>query len=292
MGEEEMTIEDLRPTIGLDDELAVDYLSECREHLATVGRDLLAMEKGGAAIDEELVKRVFRAIHSIKGGADFFDLVKIREVAHRTEDVLTLIRARRIAPNPDRIRVLLEATDTLSEMIDSPRRSNQADTAEIMAALVRMCSDQRAAAGLSGVTGVAPQSRRDLRVLLVEDDFASRLLLHTFLMRFGECHVAVNGREAVEAVRAGFARGQRYDLICMDIMMPEMDGREAVRQVRAIEESHGILSTAGAKIIMTTTVSEIREVIQCFKDLCDAYLLKPIDLGKLLEQMKAYGLTR
>ena len=129
-------------------------------------------------------------------------------------------------------------------------------------------------------------------MLLVEDDFASRLLLQTFLIRFGECHVAVNGREAVEAVRAAFARGQRYDLICMDIMMPEMDGREAVRQVRAIEESHGILSTAGAKIIMTTTVREIRDVIQCFKDLCDAYLLKPIDLGKLLEQMKAYGLTR
>jgi chemotaxis protein histidine kinase CheA len=292
MGEEKMTIEDLRPMIGLDDELAADYLSECREHLATVGRDLLVMEKSGAGIDEELVNRVFRAVHSIKGGADFFDLVKVRELSHRTEDVLALIRARRIAPNPNRVRILLEATDALSEMIDNPRTSNQADTTEIMAALAGICSDQRAAAGLPGVAGTAPQSRRDLRVLLVEDDFASRLLLQTFLMRFGECHVAVNGREAVDAVRAAFARGQRYDLICMDIMMPEMDGREAVRHVRAIEESHGILSTAGAKIIMTTTVSEIRDVIQCFKDLCDAYLMKPIDLGKLLEQMKAYGLTR
>jgi two-component system chemotaxis response regulator CheY len=142
------------------------------------------------------------------------------------------------------------------------------------------------------VAAGGPQSRRDLRVLLVEDDFASRLLMQTFLTRFGECHVAVNGREAVDAVRAGFDRGQRYDLICMDIMMPEMDGREAVRRVRAIEESHGILSTFGAKIIMTTTVREIRDVIQCFKDLCDAYLMKPIDLGKLLEQMKSCGLTR
>jgi two-component system chemotaxis response regulator CheY len=292
MGEEKMTIEDLRPMIGLDDELAADYLSECREHLATVGRDLLVMEKSGAGIDEELVNRVFRAVHSIKGGADFFNLVKVRELSHRTEDVLALIRARRIAPNPNRVRILLEATDALGEMIDNPRTSNQAETTEIMEALARICSDQRAAAGLPGVAGTAPQSRRDLRVLLVEDDFASRLLLQTFLMRFGECHVAVNGREAVDAVRAAFARGQRYDLICMDIMMPEMDGREAVRHVRAIEESHGILSTAGAKIIMTTTVSEIRDVIQCFKDLCDAYLMKPIDLGKLLEQMKAYGLTR
>jgi two-component system chemotaxis response regulator CheY len=291
MGKEKMTIEHLQPLIGLDDELALDYLSECREHLATVGRDLLVMEKGGAEIDDELVNRVFRAVHSVKGGAGFFDLTKVRALAHRTEDVLALIRARRIAPNPNRVRILLEATDALSEMIDNPRTSNQADSTEIMEALAGICSDRRAAAGLSGAA-MAPQSRRDLRVLLVEDDFASRLLLQTFLIRFGECHVAVNGREAVEAVRAAFARGQRYDLICMDIMMPEMDGREAVRQVRAIEESHGILSTAGAKIIMTTTVREIRDVIQCFKDLCDAYLLKPIDLGKLLEQMKAYGLTR
>jgi two-component system chemotaxis response regulator CheY len=291
MGKEKMTIEHLQPLIGLDDEPALDYLSECREHLATVGRDLLVMEKGGAEIDDELVNRVFRAVHSVKGGAGFFDLTKVRALAHRTEDVLALIRARRIAPNPNRVRILLEATDALSEMIDNPRTSNQADSTEIMEALAGICSDRRAAAGLSGAA-MAPQSRRDLRVLLVEDDFASRLLLQTFLIRFGECHVAVNGREAVEAVRAAFARGQRYDLICMDIMMPEMDGREAVRQVRAIEESHGILSTAGAKIIMTTTVREIRDVIQCFKDLCDAYLLKPIDLGKLLEQMKAYGLTR
>jgi two-component system chemotaxis response regulator CheY len=129
-------------------------------------------------------------------------------------------------------------------------------------------------------------------MLLVEDDFASRLLLQTFLSRYGECHVAVNGREAVEAVRSGWDGGETYDLICMDIMMPEMDGREAVRQVRAIEEARGILSTYGAKIIMTTTVDDIKEVMRCFRELCDAYLVKPIDLGSLLRQMKSYQLVQ
>jgi two-component system chemotaxis response regulator CheY len=218
--------------------------------------------------------------------------VKVRELAHRTEDVLALVRSRRIAPNPNRVRILLEATDALGEMIDNPRTSNQADTTEIMAALAGICSDQRAAAGLPGAAGTAPQSRGDLRVLLVEDDFASRLLLQTFLMRFGECHVAVNGREAVDAVRAAFARGQRYDLICMDIMMPEMDGREAVRQVRALEEAQGILPSAGAKIIMTTAVDDLKEVMRCFEEFCDAYLMKPINLANLLRQMKAYRLIQ
>jgi two-component system chemotaxis response regulator CheY len=130
-----------------------------------------------------------------------------------------------------------------------------------------------------------------LRILLVEDDFICRRLLQTFLSRYGECHIAVNGKEAVEAFRSAFEQGQKYDLICMDIMMPEMDGREAVRQVRAFEEAHGVLSTYGAKIIMTTALDDVRQVIRSFQVLCDAYLVKPIDLAQLLAHMKTYRLV-
>jgi CheY-like chemotaxis protein/HPt (histidine-containing phosphotransfer) domain-containing protein len=280
--------------IDLDDELAVEYLAESRDHLAAVQTDLLDMEVRGAAIDEEVINRVFRAVHSIKGGAGFFDLVKIRELAHTTEDVLALIRSRKIAPTPERIGVLLSATDRLNELIENSADSNQADITKIIAALSGLDTDPPASAqkGYASAVDLAPQGRRRLRVLLVDDDFASRLLLQTFLTRYGECHVAVNGREAVEAVRSGWERGQVYDLICMDIMMPEMDGREAVRQVRAIEVAHGILSTDGAKIMMTTAVRDIKEVIRCFQELCDCYLMKPIDLTQLLSQLKFFQLVQ
>jgi two-component system chemotaxis response regulator CheY len=219
--------------------------------------------------------------------------VKIRELAHRTEDALALIRSRELVPTPDRVRVLLGATDRLNELIRNPGTSNQADIAEVMAALARLPADQHASAGEShgSAADQARQSDKPLRVLLVEDDFASRLLLQTFLSGYGECHIAVNGREAVEAFRSVLERGQRYDLICMDIMMPEMDGREAVRQVRALEKARGILST-GAKIIMTTAVRDIKDVIRCFQELCDGYLMKPIDLAELLSQMSSYKLIR
>jgi two-component system chemotaxis response regulator CheY len=134
--------------------------------------------------------------------------------------------------------------------------------------------------------------KRQLRMLLAEDDFTSRLVLQTFLSSYGVCHVVVNGTEAVEAFRGAFEGGQRYDLICMDIMMPEMDGCEAVRHMRNLERANGVLSTDEAKIIMTTTLTEIKDVIRCFRELCDAYLMKPIDLEDLRRQMKSYQLIQ
>jgi two-component system chemotaxis response regulator CheY len=116
-------------------------------------------------------------------------------------------------------------------------------------------------------------------------------VLQTFLSRHGECQAAVNGTEAVEAFRIAMEQGKPYDLICMDILMPEMNGREAVRHIRAMEEARGILSTLGAKIIMTTTVEDVKEVILCYQELCDAYLMKPIDLTELIGQMKRFQLV-
>jgi two-component system chemotaxis response regulator CheY len=260
--------------INPGDELVEDYLAECREHLAAIEKGLLSLENGGAEMDAAVVNRIFRAMHLVAGGAILFDLVKIGELARQTEDVLALMRSGKMVAGSDRIDVLLRATDRLRELVENAGAGDQGDIADVMAALVEL------------------QAGRPLRVLLVEDDFASRLMMQTFLSRYGDCHVASNGREAVDAFRSASERAERYDLICMDIMMPEMDGLEAVRRVRAQEEADGILSTRGAKIIMTTAVDDIKEVGRCYNELCDAYLVKPIDLAKLLGQMRSWQLTR
>ena len=129
-----------------------------------------------------------------------------------------------------------------------------------------------------------------MKTLIVEDDFTSRLLLQASLTPYGECHIAVNGREAVEAFRAAREQGQRYDLICMDIMMPEMDGQEALRQIRKLEDDADILSGDAVKVVMTTALDDIGSVMTAFKGLCDAYLMKPIDKAKLLAQLKSLHL--
>ncbi len=125
-----------------------------------------------------------------------------------------------------------------------------------------------------------------MKALIAEDDFTSRLLLQEFLKKYGTSHVAVNGKEAVEAVQASLEADEPYDLICLDIMMPEMDGQEALRQIRGLEEKKGILSTHGAKIVMTTILGDHKNMIAAFAGLCDAYLTKPIRKVDLLEQMR------
>jgi two-component system, chemotaxis family, chemotaxis protein CheY len=131
-----------------------------------------------------------------------------------------------------------------------------------------------------------------MKALIVEDDFTARLLLQKFLSRYGECHVAVNGREGVEAFRIASEEGSGYDLVCMDILMPELDGQGAVKQIRAFEQARGILSTDGAKIIMTTAVENMKDVIRSFQELCDAYLVKPVDVADLLRHLRVFGLIQ
>jgi two-component system chemotaxis response regulator CheY len=130
-----------------------------------------------------------------------------------------------------------------------------------------------------------------MKTLIVDDDFTNRLLLQTFLGRYGECHIAVNGREALEAVLAARVSGHKYDLICLDIMMPEMDGHTALRAIREDEANSGIFSK-GVKVIMTTALGEVKDVVTAFQGLCDAYLVKPINTARLLEELKGFGLVR
>ena len=63
-----------------------------------------------------------------------------------------------------------------------------------------------------------------MKALVVEDDFTSRLIMQEMLLGYGSVHIAVNGREALDAFMVAFEKGAPYDLICLDIMMPELDG--------------------------------------------------------------------
>ena len=130
-----------------------------------------------------------------------------------------------------------------------------------------------------------------MRALIAEDDFTSRLMLQKLLAPYGESHVAVDGREALDAFRAARQKRRPYDLVCLDIMMPEMDGQSVLREIRAIEEGAGISAGRGARILMTTALKDPKNVMTAFRELCDGYLVKPIDKTKLLKYLREFGLV-
>ncbi len=119
-----------------------------------------------------------------------------------------------------------------------------------------------------------------MKILIAEDDFASRKFMLRFLSKYGECDVTVDGMEAVDAFTMALEAGEGYDLVCLDIMMPELDGYQALKAIRNIEKERGISEEEASKIIMTTALNEGRNVTKAFELGCVAYAGKPIDQDK------------
>ncbi|MBN1842247.1 MAG: chemotaxis protein CheW [Deltaproteobacteria bacterium] len=124
-------------TIEMDETMQM-YMEESQEHLADIENDLLAIEESGADIDEDLVNKVFRAAHSIKGGAGFMGLTNIKELSHKMENVLGMIRSREMVPNPEIVNILLLASDALRNLISNVTTSNDIDVTEHIEALISL----------------------------------------------------------------------------------------------------------------------------------------------------------
>ncbi|MBF0457267.1 MAG: response regulator [Nitrospirae bacterium] len=131
-----------------------------------------------------------------------------------------------------------------------------------------------------------------MRILIADDDFNNRTVLQGMLTGYGDCDVVVTGKEALEAFILAHEEKNPYDLICLDIMMPVMDGNEALVKMRAYEEHMGLLvPSEQAKIVMTTALDHPKDIIKAFyKGGCTAYLTKPITKKALVEQLKDIGL--
>ena len=99
-----------------------------------------------------------------------------------------------------------------------------------------------------------------MRILIVEDDFASRKFMMNFMSAYGDCDGTVDGMEAVEAYMMALEDEQPYDLICLDVMMPVMDGYQVLNTIRNMEKQRGIEGDDRVKIIMMTALNEQKNV--------------------------------
>ena len=129
-----------------------------------------------------------------------------------------------------------------------------------------------------------------MKILIAEDDMASRKFLSRFLSKYGECDIVVDGMEALDAYLIAEKEDVPYDLICLDIMMPKVDGVTVLKAIRDFEKQSGVLMESRVKIIMTTALAEKVYVDQAFDSGCEAYAAKPIDVNKLVEVIEKLGI--
>ncbi len=130
-----------------------------------------------------------------------------------------------------------------------------------------------------------------MRILIVEDDHLNRTILSGFLSEHGQCDACANGAEAVEKFAAALDAREPYSLVMMDIWLPEKNGMDALRDIRAIEQERDIPPKRESKVIILTVDDDPTMVMDAFRR-CGAtdYLLKPVDLNRLEEIMREQGL--
>jgi len=131
-----------------------------------------------------------------------------------------------------------------------------------------------------------------MRILIAEDDGTSRRFLFKFLSQYGECDLTVDGLEALDAFLLSLNEQEPYDLVCLDIMMPKVDGVKVLKTIRALEKEKGISPEKRVKAIMITALGETEYVQQAFAIGCEAYAAKPVDTEKLVQVMQKLGLIK
>lgn len=129
-----------------------------------------------------------------------------------------------------------------------------------------------------------------MKALIVDDEFTSQLILQKLLMEYGETQVVSTGKEAVDAFSDALMLNEPFDLVCLDIMMPDIDGQKVLKEIRALEDMENRHGEDAVKVIMISAIGDKKNIMQAFKSQCEAYLVKPVDGAKLREHLENFGL--
>ncbi|MCP3900403.1 MAG: response regulator [Desulfobacteraceae bacterium] len=124
-----------------------------------------------------------------------------------------------------------------------------------------------------------------MKFLVVDDDFVSRSKMEAIVESIGEYKSAESGKEAIDLFKAGLKSDKTFDIIMLDIAMPDMDGTEVLFNIREIEKTHNITEQNQTKIIMVTSHSDKGHRITCIQAGCDDYIVKPFDAETIQEKI-------
>ncbi len=322
-------------------EIIRDFIEETTDLLECVNTDIMDLEENVS--DSEIINRIYRAFHSVKGNSSMLKFTHLENFAHKTEDLFALVRSGKLAVTREISDLLLSIVDWMHLVLADigENGSDHRAAGAILQVLIKTIDkyevgkaeskpekstfveikqgettldsehqpdesvpyeEKKQPEELSSpkqpvqLTNSEPKCRagEPLKILIVEDDFTSRQLLSSYLSRYGTCHIAKNGLEAVSAVTISFEQKplQLDDLICMDIMMPEMDGTQATKVIREMERARGTIGVETETIIvMTSAIDDAKTIIKsCYECGANYYFVKPLDFNQMGRQLKKMGL--
>ncbi|HKP96749.1 MAG TPA: response regulator [Fibrobacteria bacterium] len=128
-----------------------------------------------------------------------------------------------------------------------------------------------------------------MRTLVVDDDFTSRRILMRIMQSFGTCDAACNGKEGWQAFCQAHDERDPYEVILLDILMPEMDGHELLGRIRGFEEERPLRADQIARIAMATVLHDKDSVLRSFRGQCDGFITKPYSAEVLVKDLRACG---
>jgi two-component system chemotaxis sensor kinase CheA len=264
-----------------DDETLQMYLEESMDHLANIESDLLAIEENGADIDEELVNKVYRAAHSIKGGAGFMGLTSIKNLTHEMENILGKIRSREMIPTPDIVNVLLKASDALKGLMEDILNSNEIDISEHVGALQAVLEAGKAPATGTPKAAVAPPQgeRQPGDQAPTPPPGAAEGQVLTLSMPEGGPSLSLPS----EKVAPLFAQAKFVYLVKMDVSADILSAGKTCRGVLEEMEQTGIVIAANFAVMPAADldkdwVPDVQQMLFVFTS-----ILKPVDINILFE---------
>ena len=229
----------------------------------------------------KLHKKLHRSMHTVEGTAAMYELEALAVFSSKLTEATEAIKENKAAVNDVLIEKLASALEHCFTLLRSTDPSGQ-----VLQRRSNKIIGELAAIFNNGQPGTKA-TLQPLRFLIVEDEFISRYLLQEFLTPYGNSHVAIDGYEAILAFKNAMIEKKPYNLICLDIMMPGLDGRQVAKEIRRLEKEMG--DNVSCKVVMTTALDDqsIKDELLQAKH-CNAYLTKPLRFDDLEQLMRSY----
>jgi two-component system chemotaxis response regulator CheY len=234
------------------------YVDSTSTILENLERLALSYEKGGDR--ERDGEEIMMALHCIKGESGMVAADAVVGICHEAESAFEEMS------QDDRAGMILKVKDWVGNFVEFVRNNVKGGS---------ISKDEIV-------------EQKTVKRCLVVDDEADILRIEAFRLRELGYDVvsAANGRDGIEEFEASLVGKWRYDLVCLDIMMPDLDGIEVLHAIRQLEEEVGIRGLDGVKVIMATAKSDPDTIMKSFREGCEGYVTKPATKEKLLDELK------